>query len=140
MHWQPFTPSDLHRIALQPAQQQFAAQLDNGYAKALMDAGPAWSAVQEDKVLVCAGLVPLWEGRSQIWSLIAADAGPYFIRLVRGMRTFLDLQDVRRIEAAVATEFPQGHRLARMLGFVREGTMRGYAPGGRDHDLYALVR
>lgn len=46
----------------------------------------------------------------------------------------------RRIEMVADSHFSQANRLALMLGFEHEGTMRAYGPDGRDFDLYAMVQ
>jgi hypothetical protein len=139
MEWLAFTAEHLRTLTLQPAQRDFAERLcDDGYARMLTEAGCAVTACYDGRVFACGGAIELWPGRAQVWSLISADAGPHFVAIVRGMRRFLALQDAHRIEAVVDTNFAAGHRLARMLGFVREGTMRAYDQG-RDCDLYARV-
>lgn len=139
MEWLKFAAEHLRGMTLQPAQQDFADRLcDEGYALTLAEAGSAITLRHDGRTLACGGIVEIWTGRSQVWSLISADAGPHFVAVVRGMRRFLAMHDARRIEAVVDTNFAAGHRLARMLGFVREGTMRAYDQG-RDCDLYARV-
>jgi RimJ/RimL family protein N-acetyltransferase len=84
--------------------------------------------------------VNMWDNRAQAWALIAAGAGRHFVRMFRAMKSFLELQDIRRIEATVDARFEQGHRMMRMLGFEYEGLMRAYLPDGRDCALYGRVR
>lgn len=139
MEWLTFAAEHLRTLTLQPAQREFAERLhDDGYARTLEESGSAITLRHDGRTLVCGGVVELWPGRSQVWALVSADAGPHFVAVVRGMRRFLAQHDTRRIEAVVDTHFAAGHRLIRMLGFVREGTMRAYDQG-RDCDLYARV-
>lgn len=136
-----FEPDHLKLLLLQPSQAIMQPLLDNPeYAQSLKDAGPAYSAVDGDAVFACAGFIPQWEGRAIAWALISAEAGRHFVTITRAVKRAMDLHQFRRVETAVAHEFPQGHRWARMLGFTREGLMRRYTPDGRDCDLYARVQ
>lgn len=142
MHVIPFRPDHLHALVLQEA--QFAAMpmlSKHGYGEVLMQAGPCFTLADSDgRVYACAGLMDMWENRAHAWALLSHDAGRYFVRIVRAMRAYLELQDIRRIEAAVDAQFSQGHRLMHMLGFEREGHMRAFMPDGRDAVLYGRVR
>jgi hypothetical protein len=136
----PFEPAHLHTLVLQEAQAWMGPMLKDDYGDALKKSGPCFTATEGDEIIVCAGLVNMWENRSQAWALISQDAGRHFVRIFRAMRSFLDLQDTRRIEATVDAKFQQGHRLMRMLGFQHEGLMRAYLPDGRDASLYGRIR
>lgn len=136
-----FEPHHLGRLLLQPSQAIMQPVLsDPGYGPSLAQAGPAYAAVDGDTVVACAGLIHQWPGRAVAWALIAAEAGPHMVSIHKAVRRAMDIFEARRIETAVATNFEQGHRWVKMLGFEREGTMRAYTPDGRDCDLYAMIR
>ena len=80
------------------------------------------------------------QNQQDAWMLIGEDAGPHFFTIVRAVAGYLQAAPWRRIEAAVASDFRQGHRLIKMLGFEFEGRMRAFSPDGVDHDLYARVK
>ncbi len=135
-----FQPAHLERLLLQPSQALMQPTLaDPTYGPSLASAGPAYSAVDGDAVFACAGLIPQWEGRAVAWALIAAEAGRSMIGIHKAVGRAMRLHAYRRIETAVASDFEQGHRWARMLGFEREGLMKRYTPDGRDCHLYARV-
>lgn len=135
-----FKPHHLESLRLQDSQAVVQPMLaDPTYGESLVEAGPAYSAVDGDAVFACAGLFPLWDGRACAWALIAAEAGQHFVAIHKAVRRALTLHAFRRVETVVRTDFAAGHRWARMLGFQREATMRGYAPDGHDYDLYARV-
>lgn len=140
MHIMPFEPVHLRALVLQEAQSWMGPMLKSDYGDTLKRSGPCFSLVDGDEVIVCSGVVNMWENRAQAWALISAGAGQHFVRIFRAMRSFLDLQDTRRIEATVDANFMQGHRLMRMLGFEYEGMMHAYLPDGRDCCLYGRVR
>lgn len=135
-----FTPDHLQRLLLQPSQAMMQATLaDPSYGPSLAAAGPAYSAVDGDEVFACAGLIQQWQGRAIAWALISSEAGRHMLAIHRAVWRALDLHPFRRVETAVASDFEEGHRWARMLGFEREGRMRAYTPDGQDCDLYARV-
>lgn len=141
MRIEPFKPEHLTELLLQPSQavmQPVLAQQD--YGQMLYKAGPAYAAIIDDKVVACLGIIPQWEGRAIAWGLVGSEAGKAFYGIHKAVKKFLDLQDYRRIETAVSTDFEQGHRWAQLLGFKNEGTMRAYTPDGRDCDLYARLK
>lgn len=141
MHAIPFDPTHLRGLTLQSSQSSIAGQLvDPAYGEFLRTGGDAISVVDEHETLLCGGVIEMWDGRSIVWALISAHVtARRFLGLFRVMRDFLASQTVERLEACVDTDFEQGHRMMRMLGFTREGTMRAYQDG-RDCDLYARVR
>lgn len=140
MHVVPFQPVHLRALVLQEAQAWMQPLLRDDYGSTLVKAGPCFTLADGDEVIACSGVVNMWENRAQAWALISQGAGAHFVRIFRAMRSFLELQDTHRIEATVDTNFEQGHRLMRMLGFQHEGLMRAYLPDGRNCDLYARVR
>jgi hypothetical protein len=107
----------------------------------LAKSGPSWWASLDDKVVALYGHVPLWAGRTMLWSYLGADAGGSMVALTK---------EVRRVVAANAVEFPRaeayverhheaGHRWMKLLGFTREsGIMKKFAHG-HDYVLYAKV-
>ena len=141
MHWERFKSDDLRSLRLQAAQAWMGGTVgESGYGEALVAGGPSYTLRDGDRALVCAGIVHIWAGRAQAWSLVSGEAGRHFVRVVRGLARFLDAQDVVRIETAVDVDFAAGHRMVRLLGFEREGRMRSYLRAGMDCDLYARVK
>lgn len=136
----PFEPEHLRTLVLQEAQAWMGPMLKADYGLELKRGGPAFTALDGDQVIACAGVLRMWENRDQAWALLSADSGRRFVGIYRGIRRFLDMHDTRRVEATVDSEFAAGHRLMYLLGFQHEGRMRAYLMDGRDCDLYARVR
>lgn len=136
----PFEPSHLRSLVLQEAQAWMGPMIGGDYGDSLVRGGPCFTALDDGRVLACAGVIRMWENRGQAWALMSADSGRHFVGIYRGIRRFLDMDETRRVEATVDSNFDAGHRLMRMLGFEREGRMRAYLMDGRDCDLYARVR
>lgn len=136
----PFKGEHLFDLRLQHMQQEFHQQFTPQYGRALEDVGNGYTAMVDGKPIACAGLAEQWEGRALAWALIGQDAGPHFVRMVRGMRRALDMSRWRRIEAQVDAEFVEGIRLAVMLGFEVESKMRAFTAEGRDAFMFVRIR
>jgi hypothetical protein len=135
----PFVPADLEELRLQPSQEFLAAFVGRpGYGQELVDAGPCYTARSGGRIVCCAGVVNLWEGRASAWALLSADAGRCMTALHRAVVEFLDGCGIERVEAYVVPDFMPGHRWARMLGFEFEGTLRAFQRG-QDMVMYARV-
>ena len=135
-----FKPADLDELRLQPAQEYLAAFVGRpGYGQELVDAGPCYTVRQGGKIICCAGVVELWQGRASAWALLSGEAGRSMIGLHRMVEDFLDGCGIRRVEAYVYPDFEPGHRWARMLGFEREGLMRAFQQGA-DMYMYSRIR
>lgn len=86
------------------------------------------------KTLICDGeiMAIIWfervsEGRFFLYSVISANAGKHMVSLVKTLKRIIDeeseKQNATRLEFTVDEGFEQGVRLAKMLGFVYEGTL-----------------
>lgn len=137
----PFEPEHFEKLILQPSQaimQPFLS--DREYATNLARAGQAFTAIDGNDVVCCAGVIAQHPLRAIAWAVVSKDAGTHFVQLTKAIKRFLELTGYKRIETAVSTDFEQGHRWAKLLGFEREGTMKSYAPNGDDYDLYARIK
>jgi len=140
MHIVPFQPKHLELMVLQPAQTAFSNYFDPAYGDALQKSGQCFTAIEDNHVYGCAGVIKQWDNRAIAWALLSAYAGRQFIRIHRAVQRFLDTTDFRRIEAFVDADFQEGHRWIQMLGFEREGYMKAFSPNGNDAVLYARIK
>lgn len=134
MNLVPFQPEHVGQMLIQAHQQE--AYLDGWVAPP----GDAWTAMVDGRPIGCAGLTELWTGRAMAWSILAKDAGPHMLSIVRAIRRKLASVPYRRIEMAVKVGFPPGCHFADLLGFEIEQKARAYLPDGSDAFLYARVR
>lgn len=141
MRIEPFKAAHLVGMQLQPAQR---LSLDEGmtaeYARALEIAGGGYTALVDERVIACAGIVEQWRGRGLAWALIAEDAGRHFVRVTRAVHRALEMAQFRRVECHVDCEFGAAIRWAEMLGFEVESKMRAFTPEGRDSFMFVRVR
>lgn len=127
----PFRPEHLDELP---------GQYAPGHGVALAAAGPAYSAVDGNAVIACAGLMKQWDERAIAWAIMAAETGRHMLAITRAVKRGMALHPFRRIEAAVRADFEAGHRWMEMLGFsVEAPRMEAYTPDGADAVLYAKV-
>ena len=136
-----FRAEHLRRLDLQEAQRDLRAQFgDPAYGDALAATQHAFTALDGDAVLACAGVHEVWSGRGVAWALLGREAGRAMRTIHRAAWGFIESSPLRRIEMVVDANFAAAHRWAKMLGMTPEGTMRAYSPGGDDYVLYARVK
>lgn len=136
-----FHPNHARQIKLQSAQSHVKDDLlQPGIAESLANAGQSFTAIESDQVIAIAGIAMQWEGRAIAWALVSEDAGKHFLAIHRAVRGFLDQCDIRRIEAFVDSDFEQGMKWMKMLGFENEGLMRKFSIIGNDCYLFARVK
>lgn len=131
---EPFKPEHLKMLDLQP-QQQDELDIEDGAPKEAL----LFSLFEAGDVLAVIGFVEETPTRRMATALISRRAGKAMLSIVRAMKRMIALYAVQRVEMVVKTDFKPAHRLARLLGFTREGTMRKFA-AGQDYDIYALIR
>lgn len=136
-----FRREHLDGLELQEAQKELHSQFsDPGYGATLEASKYSFTALHDGKVIGCAGVHEIWEGRAIAWALLSQDSGKHFRAIHRAAAGFLAQTTWRRIEAVVESDFDAGHRWARLLGMEQEGIMRSYSPAGKDFYLYSRVK
>jgi RimJ/RimL family protein N-acetyltransferase len=137
---EPFIPAHIPMLKLQQAQAIMQPFIDEpGYGEQLAATSEAFSCFVNDEIIAIIGIIPQWENRAVAWGLIGENAGPHFISITKAIHRFIEIANYRRIEAFVDTEFEQGHRWMKIMGFKKEGRMAYFDPNGRDYDLYAKI-
>lgn len=135
-----FKPEHLAQISLQSWQEGARQDLANpayGQALAQHESG---TVVLDGRVVACCGVVRMWEGRGELWGLIADDIGPEGMRKLHyAARAWLRNATWRRLEAHCDAGFLQAQRWLELLGFACEGPLAKYTPDGRDCLRYARV-
>lgn len=137
----PFEPRHLDHLKLQPKQRAAGDIIasDPAYIQSLAAYGNAYTALWDGEPLCCAGVTDFGDGRGYAWALFSEDSGKHFVRLCRSIRRYLELCTFRRIEATIDCRFAEALRLATMMGFEVEGTMRAYGRDGADHYMVGRV-
>lgn len=136
----PFEVSHLRLMKVQPAQQAVLQHVTDDFLS-LLENTNAFTAVVDGEVIACAGVIEYYKGRGEAWSYLSADLGSNMVAVYRAIKSYLDTVDVRRIEITVDTDFAEGHRFAKLLGFELEAPrMKAYDMDGRDKALYARIK
>jgi RimJ/RimL family protein N-acetyltransferase len=140
-----FEPKHLQQIRRDPddADPTLDALFSNLDARAERYAtrGPAATILAEDNtVLAVGGIIELYPGSGEAWLLLSAEGRKRSpLSIVRNVAGFLDRNletRFRRIQALVAFDNRQAHRLIMRLGFVPEGAMPYYGPNGEHFIRY----
>ena len=136
-----FCAEHIRALRAQPSQQWLAATasdrdlrlLENQYATTVMEDG---------RPIACGGVLPIWENRGYLWSVISDTVDARSFRAVHAItKRALDGMPFRRLEAAVEVDFEPGHRWVRALGFELEAPLaKAFQVNGADCALYARVR
>lgn len=136
-----FQPEHLQQLALQPAQADAYADLaKREYGEALAK-GESRTVIHGGRIVACAGVIPIWKGRGELWSLIAGDIGALGMhRMHFAAKRWLETVDWRRLEAHCDARYLQAHRWLYLLGFECEGPLKSYTPDGQDCLRFARVR
>lgn len=108
----------------------------------------AYTITIENEVKMCGGVIEYWSGRGEAWAVIDpfcksgfANIRKEFVHVHRLVKEFLRDLPIRRIEAAVQTDFGPGHRWVKALGFKLDArNLEAFFPNGKDADLYSLVK
>ena len=114
------------------------------YSSNLYIPGMSFTCVKDDIILGCAGVIPLWDGVGEAWSLISPIMREHFsLTLHRGVTRFLNDLAARgtmhRLHCHVLEEFEDGHRWAKALGFYNEGVMKAFGPMKENFCRYAKL-
>jgi hypothetical protein len=134
----PFQPWHAIWLTLQRSQQDLASTLTLEYGHSLRLSGPCYTAFAGGTVIACAGVVEIWKGRAQVWSLLSDQFPVYRKAIHKAVKTFLRDYRMRRLECVIDPNNPAARRWAEHLGFEFEGYMYGYTPNGETQMM--LVR
>ena len=135
----PFEEWHLDWINLQASQATLSPMLTHQYGRSLQCSGPAYTAFRGCEVLACAGVVELWRGRAQVWSLLSDSMPKYRKTIHKAVKGFLDGYRVRRLECVIDPRSETAKRWAQHLGFIYEGTMHAYTPDGENQLMYVRI-
>jgi hypothetical protein len=108
------------------------------------DKNPGFSALVDDKVIMCAGVIIQWAGMGTAWSIVTTDFLKHRFwctRMVRlGLRDIIKIWNLHRVEMVVLSDQPVNKKFAEMLGFEREnGRARQYSATRDDVIRYEFI-
>lgn len=135
-----FVPYDLGQMGLTPVTACVGEDTGElSYAMQLAAAGDCYTITTENRVIACLGTTDFWPGRRYLWAFLANETKYHMLSITRAAKKWLANND-GRLETAVLCHFPEAIRWAEMLGFEREGLMKGYMPAPEHFDCYLYSR
>ena len=105
--------------------------------------GCSFTGFTTDKIIGCAGILPVWSGVGHAWVVLGSDYKKHRIWLHKQVKDMFFKIAVgmkfRRVQANVQCDFYDAVRWIEALGFEGESIMKEYGPDGKDHYMYARV-
>lgn len=110
-----------------------------------MERGPSGALYYNGKLLGIIGVVVLWKGVGEVWTIIDDSVKRQFKRqLITGVRTALDIAQISlaltRVQVAIESDADYSRSWPLALGFTQEGVMRKFGMDGSDYTLYGRIR
>lgn len=137
---EPFKAFHIDLLRAQGVQHAQLREISNVPATyASVPPGPAVTAFDGDRVVLCGGIAIKAVQRGDCWALLSEHAGAHMAWLHYAVKRFITMQRWQRLEATVEENFDQGCRWVELLGFEFEGRMRSYGLNGETHMRYARV-
>ena len=113
---------------------------DLGYYHHISFADHAHAAIdsQTGEVLAIAGVHMCWPGRYEAFALLGSKTQGQFFRIHRLVSKFIKFLDAKRLECVVDSDFVEGQRWVKTLGFELQSLrMDSYLPNGNAAYMYA---
>lgn len=145
----PFKAEDMMSIVDDEIKEfDLSALKDRNGVKALAEDreanGQSLTAVVDDEIIGCGGIVPVCPGVGEVWTLFSYKLDKHPVKayeVIRdGLKKLIEDNNLHRIEAWGRLDFPQAHTLFKHLGFLVEGKARKRTPNKVDCILYSIVR
>jgi hypothetical protein len=101
--------------------------------------GTAVTAFLYGRPIAVFGVVYIWNGVGEMWSMFDNQARTFHVTMVRGGRIFTDIAmrylHLHRLQITVRTDDNRALRYAKSIGFETESTMRKFGPDKVDYLL-----
>jgi len=142
-HFTPLYPDHLKYLKVHPVQTEEYNAMLNSAALDGLEHCTGVTFWRGHEVLGLAGVFQHWKDRAEAWVLVSKDMGNYALQVLPKVRYVLDNVPFRRVEMTVRVDNKHGHKLAKHLGFEKEGVLRAYWPtvnGNVDVTMYSRIR
>jgi hypothetical protein len=137
------TVDHFDKINIQPAQGYFAEQikLHPEYALALAQQPTTYSGIDENgNVIGIMGLMLRHPNCGEGWAIFSDNIRPHIKSIVKEVRKFLyQHRHVKRIYCTASVEYPEAHKLLKVLGFKVEGILEAWDALGTSHIMYVII-
>jgi hypothetical protein len=112
-----------------------------GYMKNMTASSPAFTVMDNGKLILSFGIYPLWPGVAEGWMIPSNLISSKAIALIRGAKAVFNNigneMQLHRLQFMVRSSHVQATRFAEVLNFEREATLSKYGPCGDDYYIYA---
>jgi hypothetical protein len=106
--------------------------------------GPAYTCVNKENILFCAGIVLIMPGVGEAWSYCDVSVKKHPFDVLHYQKKYLlkemDRLELHRVQAHCLTSWKTAYKYLEKIGFQREGLIRKYDPEGRNYYLYSLIK
>lgn len=141
IEYKPCKQAHLGLIRPQPYDRDLLTSYMHPGFKQLLDESFGMSVWVGGKPVAAGGIIHLHGNCAMAWAMLGADAGPYMLNITRAVRKGLDTCGYPRVEIRVISDFEEGHRWAKLMGFkVEAPRMECSGVRGDDETLYARIR
>lgn len=98
------------------------------------------TAIDGDKVVAVAGIMPMWQGTGLGWAWLAKGWRRHARAITERIIGALEQSDLHRVEMAVRHDYEPGKRWAERLGFTLETPRaRMWGPDKRDYSIFVRL-
>lgn len=129
----PLLASDLIEIELQSSQAHMRAFMGGDFPHAVQEAGGAYSALLNGRVVACAGLADI-EGRRYAWAFLGREARPVMVAATRMCLEMIS-RETLPVFTHVDPTVPANTRWLKLMGFGPTG-QTDRMPDGIDCELW----
>jgi len=142
----PFRPGDAGRISLREVDARALAFVPDlpRLIRDLARTGPTFTAWADGQPACIGGVMILTEWMGEAWLFTSPLVERYPLWFHKAVRQYLRLiiaeNGLRRVQANVFAENETSLRWTPRLGFIEEGPLYAYGPGGEDYTRFARLR
>lgn len=142
---EPLDDSHLNYFKIRPEQAE-AIPDPLMFKRSVSDCGGRYNlaGTVDGHTFLCVGILPMWDGVGEIWTMFSEDASKHFKHNTREflqtIRHYLELVPYRRLQTIVKKDFKIGQKFVEHLGFKKEGLLKQYDMHKRDYYRYALLK
>lgn len=126
---------DLNRLG-GPLREGFLMHCDH-------DDTPAYSIFCDNELIACMGLLILWDGVAEVWTVPSSKVEKYKFSYFKAVKLAIEqgveFYGLHRLQTSCRCKSPVSANWLRKLGFQEEGVMRQYGPTGEDHYMFGKV-
>jgi hypothetical protein len=142
----PFQMDDMLRINLREIDMRTGTFYDSGVKCTVSAAekGEALTLLVDDVILSIGGIVPLFPGVAEMWSLASKEVDRHPIvfhkSIIKILKFWEKQNELHRMQCKVFAGHDKSQKWLERMGFKNEGLMRKYDALKNDYYMYARVK